>query len=187
MGKKLPDKIYKAMIITLSDRAFRGEYQDRSGPEIESYLHSFFEENAMQYRINRTIIPDEEEALVREMEKALSGEVDFVFTSGGTGIGPRDITPEVVESFILKEIPGIMDLIRIKYGLLKPNAVISRSVAGLHNNTFIYTLPGSVKAVQEYMTEILKIQKHLIFMLYGIDAHGDIEHSKSENIFSKKK
>ena len=70
-----------------------------------------------------------------------------------------------------KEIPGIMEMIRMKYGAEKPNALLSRGVAGVVGQSLVYTLPGSVKAVQEYMTEILKTMQHLIFMLHGIDAH----------------
>ncbi|HPV56251.1 MAG TPA: hypothetical protein PKW61_03920, partial [Tenuifilaceae bacterium] len=70
-----------------------------------------------------------------------------------------------------KEIPGIMEMIRLKYGAEKPNALLSRGVAGLMGKTFVYTLPGSVKAVREYMAEIVKTQKHLFLMLMGIDSH----------------
>jgi len=73
---------------------------------------------------------------------------DFIFTTGGTGIGHRDITVDVVKPLLDKEIPGIMDMIRMKYGMEKPNALISRSVAGLMNNTMVFTLPGSVRAVK---------------------------------------
>ncbi|MBC7126574.1 MAG: molybdenum cofactor synthesis protein, partial [Bacteroidales bacterium] len=69
------------------------------------------------------------------------------------------------------EIPGIMEHIRLKYGTEKPNALLSRGVAGLMGTTFVYTLPGSVKAVREYMGEISKVQKHLFLMLMGIDSH----------------
>ena len=70
-----------------------------------------------------------------------------------------------------KEIPGIMELIRMKYGMLKPNALLSLGIAGVMDDSLVYTLPGSVKAVEEYMTEILKTLQHLIFMLHGIDSH----------------
>ena len=79
----------------------------------------------------------------------------------------RRVTP-----FIDKEIPGIMELIRIKYGQQKPNALLSRGIAGLMNETLVYTLPGSVKAVNEYMTEILNTIEHLIYMKLGIDVHS---------------
>ena len=70
-----------------------------------------------------------------------------------------------------KEIPGIMEFIRIKYGTLKPNALLSRGVAGILGKALIYTLPGSLKAVEEYMDEILKTLQHTVYMQYGIDKH----------------
>ncbi len=99
-------------------------------------------------------------------------EYNIIFTTGGTGIGPRDITVDVIKPFITKEIPGIMELIRVKYGLNKPNAVLSRGVAGLAGNALIFTLPGSVKAVKEYMNEIRTLLCHTVLMQYGIDSHG---------------
>ena len=95
----------------------------------------------------------------------------MVFTTGGTGVGPRDVTPEVVTSFCEKTIPGIMEAIRVKYWALKPNALLSRSVAGVAGQMLIFALPGSVRAVTEYMAEIVKTLEHLLFMLYGLDSH----------------
>jgi molybdenum cofactor synthesis domain-containing protein len=96
---------------------------------------------------------------------------DFIFTTGGTGIGGRDITVETVSGLLDKQIPGIMELIRVKYGMDKPNALLSRGVAGTMGKTMVYTLPGSVKAVTEYMKEITKTMDHALFMLHGIDQH----------------
>ena len=96
---------------------------------------------------------------------------DIVITTGGTGIGPRDFTPEVAKNVIEKEIPGIMENIRIKYGRLVPNALLSRGIAGVMGKTQLYCLPGSLKAVKEYMSEILKTLEHLIYMLHGVDVH----------------
>ena len=164
-------RIYKVLIITLSDRASRGEYSDRSGPKIEQLLSNFFETEGWKFSIVRTLIPDDAETLKALLEEARKDEVDIVITTGGTGIGPRDITPEVVKPFVDKEIPGIMELIRFKYGSQKPNALLSRAIAGVMQTTLIYTLPGSVKAVEEYMTEITPTLRHSIYMLHNLDAH----------------
>ena len=86
-------------------------------------------------------------------------------------MGPRDCTPETVESVSDKMIPGIMENIRIKYGKDKPSVLLSRSVAAIAGTTQIYTLPGSVRAVEEYLAEILKTLDHAILMIHGIDAH----------------
>ncbi len=164
-------KVYKVHVITLSDRAFKGEYDDRSGPRIIELVEDFFEKNNNPVEIEHTIIPDDPDALRVLLERAEEGKIDVVFTTGGTGVGPRDYTPEVVKELLDKEIPGVMEAIRLKYGVEKPNALLSRGVAGLMGETFVYTLPGSLKAVNEYMEEIFKTLKHLIYMLHGLDAH----------------
>ncbi len=97
--------------------------------------------------------------------------MDVIFTCGSTGVGPRDIAPETVESVSEKTIPGIMENIRIKYGKDRPSVLLSRSVAAIAATTQIYTLPGSVRAVEEYLAEILKTLDHAILMIHGIDAH----------------
>jgi len=164
-------KEFKVMVITLSDRASRGEYQDLSGPEIISILQNFFSENRWKADIQPQLIPDDPDQLFDLLLQAKTQGYDMVFTSGGTGIGPRDNSPEVAKKLIDKEIPGIMEAIRMKYGAEKPNALLSRGVAGLMGDCFLYVLPGSVKAVREYMGEIVKTLRHLQFMLKGIDNH----------------
>ncbi len=163
-------KLFKTLIITLSDRASLGEYTDRSGPKVKEAIDTFSGFNNFNNTVENIIIPDDEKELKEILLKA-KNDYDFIFTTGGTGIGPRDITIDVVKPLLDKEIPGIMEMIRMKYGMEKPNALLSRSVAGLIGNTMIFTLPGSVKAVNEYMTEITKVLRHLIMMLNGIDAH----------------
>ncbi|HPE55229.1 MAG TPA: molybdopterin-binding protein [Bacteroidales bacterium] len=164
-------KIYKVQVITLSDRAFAGEYEDRSGPRIIELTQSFCDQNRNPVAIEHTIIPDDPEALRVLLDRAEDERVDVVFTTGGTGVGPRDFTPDVVKEMLDKEIPGIMEAIRLKYGIEKPNALLSRGVAGVLGSTLIYTLPGSVRAVNEYLEEIFKTLKHLVYMIHGLDAH----------------
>jgi molybdopterin adenylyltransferase len=164
-------RVYKLLVITLSDRASKGIYADKSGPRVATIIEDFCKNLNWQSQIRHEIIPDDAKSLKNLLEEAVAGQVDFVITTGGTGIGPKDITPEVVRSVIDKEIPGIMEMIRIKYGQEKPNALLSRSVAGVAGKTIIYALPGSVKAVNEYMAEISKTMKHTLYMLHGLDAH----------------
>ena len=164
-------KIYKIKVITLSDRASKGEYEDLSGPEVAKLIAEFFDGLNWHHSIDKVIIPDDVDTLKQHLTSAKKANYDIVITTGGTGIGPRDITPEVVKQMLDKEIPGIMEMIRLKYGAEKPNALLSRGVAGLMGKTFVYTLPGSVKAVREYMAEIAKTQKHLFLMLMVIDSH----------------
>ena len=158
----------KIKIITLSDRASSGEYEDRSGPGIKEMLAEYFTGKRWHTEFLYSLIPDSEKELTAELNKCINEEVDFVFTTGGTGIGPRDITPDVVLKFSDKTIPGIMEYIRMKYGEIVPAALLSRSVAAVKKNTIIYTLPGSVKAVTEYTSEIIKTMEHALLMLHGL-------------------
>ena len=162
---------FRFMIVTLSDRASSGEYEDKSGPAVAGMIRQNFEPAGRGVIIENIIIPDDETLLRKILDKGVNDNVDFIITTGGTGIGKRDITPDVVKPLLDKEIPGIMEMIRVKYGADKPNALLSRGVAGLIGESFIYTLPGSVKAVNEYMSEILKTMEHLLYMYHGLDAH----------------
>jgi molybdenum cofactor synthesis domain-containing protein len=158
----------KVKIITLSDRASAGEYEDRSGLVIQEILKEYFSDKRWHVEYLYSLIPDDAEKLNKELEQSLSEQVDIIFTTGGTGIGPRDITPEVVEKFADKLIPGIMDHIRLKYFENLPSAILSRSVAAVKSKTLIFSLPGSVKAVEDYTGEILKILEHSLLMVHGL-------------------
>ena len=166
----IPEEI-EVLVITLSDRASRGDYEDLSGPAIIKMVQSYFDSVNIKCTISGILIPDDPEEL-REIIKVSGSNFNMIFTTGGTGIGPRDITVETIKPLLTKEIPGIMEYIRIKYGAEKPNALLSRGVAGLIGSTLIYTLPGSVRAVNEYMEEILKTLLHTLQMLYGLDTHS---------------
>ena len=162
---------YNVLIITLSDRAFRGEYEDLSGPAIRDRLSGFFTERKCEAVIKMQLVPDDR-AILQDMVRDASKTMHLIFTTGGTGIGPRDITIEAVKPLLSKEIPGIMELIRVKYGTENPCALLGRGVAGITGNSLIFTLPGSLKAVNEYLNEILKILEHAIAMMYGADSHA---------------
>ena len=125
-------RVIKTTIITLSDRAFQGIYKDKSGKEIEKRVRSFWIENNRKSSIEYQLIPDDAKLLEDAIKQAVKNDADFIFTTGGTGIGPKDITPDVIKPLIDKEIPGIMDLIRMKYGADKPAAagsLASRTVS----------------------------------------------------------
>ncbi len=164
-------KIVNIHIITLSDRASAGEYADKSGPHIKLLSESFFSKIKRQTKITNHLIPDDPAQLTQLVKDAISSGADLVFTTGGTGIGPRDFTPDTIRPLLDKEIPGIMELIRVKYGMEKPAALLSRGIAGVSGKTLIYTMPGSVKAVTEYCNEILPTIEHSLYMLESIDSH----------------
>lgn len=128
----------------------RGIYEDRSGPKIEELMREKFEDA----EIERILIGDEPELLKEQIQRF--DEFEVIITSGGTGVGPRDITPDIVRPMLDREIPGIMEYIRIKHAEAISCSVLSRGVAGIKGSTLIYTLPGSVKAASDYMEEILR-------------------------------
>lgn len=160
----------RAIIVTLSDRASRGEYEDRSGPAIRAELERFYD-GKRTLDIDAKLLPDSATALRRIVRRAVADGADVILTTGGTGIGPRDITPDTIRPLLDKEIPGIVEFIRVKYGAEKPSALLSRSVAGVMGRTLIYTLPGSVRGATEYMSVILPSLDHALLMLRGLDAH----------------
>lgn len=164
-------KIMRIYVLTLSDRAFRGEYSDRSGPRTAELVKEFFKQNGYESIIENEIIPDDSVELRQKLIEATNKGFDIIFTTGGTGIGPRDITPDVTRTMLDKEIPGVMEHIRLKYGKEKPNALLSRAVAGVIGSTLVFNMPGSVKAIQEYSGEIFKSTIHMIYMLHGLDLH----------------
>ncbi|MCX6222907.1 MAG: molybdopterin-binding protein [Bacteroidia bacterium] len=158
-------------IVTLSDRASQGIYEDKSGPLLKKLAETFFSETGRIVSVENTVMPDDEMQLETLLMLLIKHNTDIIFTTGGTGIGPRDITPEVIKKLIDKEIPGIMEMIRVKYGMQFPNALLSRSIAGVAGKTLLYALPGNPKAVKEYCEEIFKTVEHSFRMLYNIDEH----------------
>lgn len=172
-------RILKISIITMSDRASAKVYEDKSGKAAKEALEQFFANTNWHWQVDSVLLPDDAILLQQQVQQALDKQVDIIFTLGGTGVGRRDITPETVAKFCDRFIPGIMENIRAKYGAQNPAALLSRSIAGISQKTQIYTLPGSVKAVNEYLTEITKTLEHVIYMLYGIDMHGHKEDNPS--------
>ncbi len=164
-------KVFKVRIITLSDRASKGIYDDLSGPAVTSQLAGQFKKIGWRLQTENIVIPDDENELRNLIKDALEKSYDMIITTGGTGIGPRDITPEVMKEFIQKEIPGIIEMIRWKFGLEKPAALVSRAVAGVSGKTLMFALPGSVKAVNEYMSELTKHFEHLFYMVEAVELH----------------
>lgn len=164
-------RVLRIKIITVSDRASRGEYDDKSGPLLAQLAGEFFTAEGRQFETSVSVVPDEEQVIRSLVKDCIDAGFDIIFTSGGTGIGHRDVTPEAIKPLINKEIPGIMELIRVKYGMQIPNALVSRGIAGLSGKSLIYTLPGSPNAVKEYASEILKTLEHSLRMVHGIDMH----------------
>src|ERR1035437_9765921 len=110
----IPEEI-EVLVITLSDRASKGDYEDLSGPAISKMVQNYFKGINIKCIITAILIPDDPEEL-REIIHVSGANFNIIFTTGGTGIGPRDITVDTIKPLLTKEIPGIMEFIRVKYG-----------------------------------------------------------------------
>lgn len=171
MSGEYTPRFLKFLIVTLSDRAAAGMYEDRSGPRVRQLLERWLAGKRWHPQFESLILPDDADRLRNQLINALDGGVDVIFTTGGTGVGPRDIAPETAAAVCDRLIPGIMENIRLKFGATHPNALLSRAIAGVAGTTQVYTLPGSVRGVEEYLGELLKTLEHLIYMIHGVDVH----------------
>ena len=161
---------FKVGILTISDRCSRGETEDESGKIIKEII-----KNAGGEVGSYDIVPDETNLI---KDKLLSYCDDFkkglVLTTGGTGLGPRDVTPEATRQISDKEIPGISELIRME-GLKKTRrAVLSRGISAIRGNSIIINLPGSPKGVKESLMAIIDLIPHALDMLKG-KGHDEIQ------------
>ena len=140
--------MYQAAVVTVSDRSFRGQRPDGAGPVVAQMLREAGYPVAIQ-----TIVPDEQPIIEETLKNiADSGRVQLLVTTGGTGFSPRDVTPEAMRYASLQ---------------ITPRAMLSRSVAGLRNQTLILNLPGSPKAAQENLAAVLPTLRHGLEMLTG--------------------
>lgn len=158
-----------AIVITLSDKVSAGEREDRSGPILVSSLQE------MGIRVaERLVLPDERDTLSTTLaERADSGDIDLIITTGGTGLAPRDVTPEATQAVLDRELPGVAEMLRAEGYKNTPFAVLSRGLAGSRKQCVIINLPGSPKAVAEGMKALEPILLHAIQMTRGEDLdHG---------------
>ena len=149
-------------VVTVSDRCSKKLCDDKSGPLITELL------SGVAQTAEYVIVPDEKEIISSELIR-LADEVksDIIFTTGGTGFAPRDVTPEATKAVIVKEAPGISEAIRQKSLEITPKAMLSRAVSGIRGKTLIINLPGSPKAVSESIEIILPVLEHAVETLQG--------------------
>jgi molybdopterin adenylyltransferase len=148
-------------VITTSDRAFRGEYQDISGPTIVDIIT----ESSIDANVSLTIVPDDK-AQIRTAILENLGK-DYIITTGGTGISSRDITPDVTQEICARAVPGVAEMLRLESFKQTKNAVFSRGYCGIRDNTIIINFPGSVEAVTLCTQLILPLLEHGKKMLHG--------------------
>lgn len=150
-------------LLTISDKGYQGERQDLSGGVIRGMIQ------ADSFKlVHYEVLPDEE-GLISSTLKNLADEekVDLILTTGGTGLSPRDVTPEATRAIIDKEVPGIAEAMRLESLKITPHAMLSRAVAGIRKKTLIINLPGSPKAVRETLAPILPALPHALEKLQG--------------------
>ncbi|MCG6536662.1 MAG: MogA/MoaB family molybdenum cofactor biosynthesis protein [Syntrophales bacterium LBB04] len=154
---------FKAVIITVSDRGSRGERVDTSGPEITAML-----EKAGMEIVGRRIIPDEK-AQIRQMliDWSDGGNADLILTTGGTGVSPRDVTPDATREVIDREIPGMAEAMRRHSAATTPHAMISRAMAGIRGRTLIINLPGSPRGAMENLSVLIPALAHALEKIKG--------------------
>jgi len=153
----------KTAVVTVSDRASKGVYEDKSGKLAKEMLKELGSE-VVFYKV----VPDEEEEIVEAVKEALENGADVVVTSGGTGLGPRDITPEVISQMAIKEIKGFGEAMRIFGSRYTPKALVSRATAYvLPEGKIVLVLPGSKGAVKDYLTMLGGLIKHALKMARG--------------------
>ena len=160
-------------ILTISDRSWRGERPDASGPALEQAVL------AQGWQVAaRAILPDDLAQI--SMQLALwadSGSVDVILTSGGTGFAPRDITPEATAAVVQRLAPGLAEAMRQASRLITPHAMLSRAIAGIRGTTLIINLPGSPRAAVENLAVVIPILPHAVQLLTD-DPGAEAAHTR---------
>ena len=158
-----PDIKIKGAIIVCSDRASKGAYKDQVIPTVEDIF------STLNWQLTfKTIVPDNIDDIHNAINNALRKQVHVIFTAGGTGVSPRDVTPEAISPFIHRNVPGIAEYIRFISWQKTPHALLSRGISGItKEGVLIITLPGSPKAVEEIIPTISKTITHAIPIIQG--------------------
>jgi molybdenum cofactor synthesis domain-containing protein len=155
-----------AAVLTVSDRSSRGERQDKSGQVIKELLQSIDAE-IKEYQV----VPDEQDVIAQALQDLSDNAgVDLIVTTGGTGLGPRDVTPEATLEVIHKRVPGFEEAMRAESIKITPHGMLSRAVSGVRHGTLIINLPGSPKAVRETLSVVLPALPHAVELIRGTVA-----------------
>jgi molybdopterin adenylyltransferase len=153
----------RAAVLTVSDRSSQGIRPDASGPKLEEVLRTHGVEV-----VRRAVCPDEQPAIMKALAAwSDESEVDIILTTGGTGVAPRDVTPEATLAVISKTVPGMAEAMRQASLKKTPHAMISRAVAGIRGKTLIINLPGSPKGAVENLEAVLPALEHAVAKIQG--------------------
>jgi len=149
----------KAVVITVSDRVSQGEAEDRSGPAAIAALEG------IGFSCERFVVSDGVAEVEAGLQRALATDVDLIVTTGGTGMAPRDTTPEATRNIIEREAPGLSEAMRSATFGTKPHGMLSRGVSGIAADTLIINLPGSVAGVTESLEVVAGALSHAVALL----------------------
>ncbi len=153
----------RAAILTVSDSSYAGERPDLSGPQVAERLR------ALGWEVSAgDVVPDECGAIRRALERwAARDDLDAIFTTGGTGVAPRDVTPEATRAVIEREVPGLAELMRAEGLKSTRRSALSRAVAGIRGTKLILNLPGSPRGALESLDAVADLLPHLVELLRG--------------------
>ena len=154
-------------VVTISDRCSQGLMEDTAGPAVVALLHAQWPEA----QIDASLLPDEEDQIAAVLRELTAAGASLVLTVGGTGLGPRDRTPEATRRVIDREAPGLAEAMRSSGAQSNSFAWLSRGVAGLAGRTHIVNLPGSRRGAEESLTAILSVLKHAVEVAAGGHTH----------------
>jgi molybdopterin adenylyltransferase len=160
---------FRVGILTVSDRGYRGEYEDQSGPLIRQIVTERLDATIELEAVAPDSLPIIQSTLVVWCDEV---GLDLILTTGGTGFAPRDVTPEATRAAIQRETPGLVEAMRAASLRLTPHAMLSRAVAGIRGQTLIVNLPGSPRAVRENLEVILPALPHGLRLLAGIEGEN---------------
>ena len=162
----------RAAVVTVSDRSFRGQRPDVSGPVLTALL-----EGAGAEVIETTVVPDDPAVIAQALIR-LADEVrcELIVTTGGTGLSPRDTTPEATKQVIDKDVPGMAEAIRQESLKQTPFAMLSRGMVGVRGQTLILNFPGSPKAVKECFAVVEPVLAHAVKLLRDENPYADADH-----------
>jgi len=156
----------RAHVITVSDGVSAGTREDRSGPALQGLLR-----NAEFEVSGPEVVPDKQERICDAIAAAVVGGADLVVTTGGTGLGPRDVTPQATSMLIDYEVPGLGELMRRAGASSTPMAALSRGLAGVRGHSLILNVPGSMRGATESLEAVLPVLGHAIQLLHGNTRH----------------
>jgi molybdopterin adenylyltransferase len=161
----------KIAIVTMSDRASSGVYEDKSSKEIIDYLAKNIKN---EYEIVYRLIPDDYEKIVSTLKELVELRCCLIITTGGTGPAPRDVTPEATKAVIEKELPGFGELMRMHSLKYVPTAILARGIAGIVKSSLILNLPGSPKAIKQNLEVVFPAIPYTIDLIDGDYIESDI-------------